>query len=231
MSIYINVGGSRKQLQSIRTNKDGSNKILSTLYGRIQGSNKNLLETTYIWYKYVPNSWKDTAGTNTTFTHTDTDYRECGICGGHHYYTSGYLSLSNGDKLYSSYGFDSSTGLYYGTGSVKIYSTSDPDGGYYYYCSSGYHCLYKVGYYHDLGTNEHGWSNGSGCEISSYRFATPLVDYKSSPYTILTSTNQYAYSAGGGQHHRCHSSDPNDGANNDEMEYYDGYLIEYKGKF
>ena len=33
------------------------------------------------------------------------------------------------------------------------------------------------------------------------------------------------------QQYRCHSSDPNDGANNDEMEYYDGYLIEYKGKF
>ena len=242
MGMYTNIGGGSKQLTSLYINKDGSSKKLSACYANIKGSSKNLLDLTYVWYKYPVNKWEDTAGTSSTFSHTDTDNRECSLCGGHHYYTSGYLYISDGDRMYSSYGFNSSTGLYYGSGSSISYSSSTIDNnssaynGYYYF-SSSYHCLYKIGSYEDEGTNEHGWSIGSGHDISSYRFAK-AISYNSSTHKVVTSNTPYLYDDGeyfnkstnGYQHHASQSYDPNDASNNDRMEWYYEYYVVYMGR-
>ena len=144
--------------------------------------------------------------------------------------------------MYSSYGFNSSTGLYYGSGSSISYSSSTIDNnssaynGYYYF-SSSYHCLYKIGSYEDEGTNEHGWSIGSGHDISSYRFAK-AISYNSSTHKVVTSNTPYLYDDGeyfnkstnGYQHHASQSYDPNDASNNDRMEWYYEYYVVYMGR-
>ena len=244
MGVYANIGGSSKQISSIYDNIDGTSKKLSALYANINGSKKNILEPTYVWYRYPATSWEDNRGTSSIFSYTDTDYRECSLCGGHHYYYSGYLSsISDGDKVYSSYGFNTSTGLYYGSGSSLTYSSSNIENsssyynGYYYF-SSYHHCLYLIGSYIDNGENEHGWSNGSGHDISAYRFGKPL-SYSESNYEVITSKESYLYKNGFyysvdssyWEHRDCHDSDMNDGANNDEMEWYTGYYVKYIGKF
>lgn len=237
MAVFANIGGSSKQLSSIYGNIGGASKKLSSLYANIKGSSKDLLKVSYTWYRFPATSYEDCLGTNSTFTHTDTDYRECSLCGGHHYYYSGYLYLSDGDKLYPSYSFNSTAGIYVGTGTAVSYSSDDRNQYVNYYYPNNYdHCVYKVGYYTDNGVNEHGWDNGSGHDVTGYRFAKPLA-YSTSYKTITSDRPYYSYGYyytpddDNWEHFNAHSFDPNDGANNDEMEYYTGYYVKYMGAF
>ena len=110
MGMYANIGGS-KQLTSLYINKDGTSKKLSACYANINGTSKNLLQLVYIWYRYPVTSWEDTHGTHNTFSYDPYNTGDT--------YHVGYLSIDDGEKVYSSYGFNSSTGLYYGSGSSK----------------------------------------------------------------------------------------------------------------
>lgn len=143
MAVFANIGGSSKRVSSIYCNIGGANKKLSSLYANIKGSNKDLLKVSYTWYRYPATSYEDCLGTSRTFTHTDTDFRECSLCGEHHYYYSGYLYLSDGDKLYPGYSFKSSIGIYVGTGSSVSYSSDNRDQYVNYYYPNNYdHCVY-----------------------------------------------------------------------------------------
>ena len=193
----------------------------------------------YIWYRYPVTSWEDTHGTHNTFSYDPYNTGDT--------YHVGYLSIDDGEKVYSSYGFNSSTGLYYGSGSSKTYYISNIEENpifynNYYYFDSYYHCLYKIGGYYVFD----GASGGDGHNIEEYRFANPIA-YTTSSCEIITSTKSsvhdtyydntssrkydgyYNTNTDGYDGESCHEECDSDIS--DEMKWYSGYYTKYIGKY